>query len=65
MKVGDLVQPLGSCSGMLGAIRCKLALVVEKVNPHHDQVKIACLCGSKWAMKHNVRSIEKREDIWE
>ena len=40
MKAGDLVEPLQSCAGLLGGVRCDTALVVGVELSHSEQVQI-------------------------
>ncbi len=46
MKRGDLVNPLGSCAGEPGAVRCNVAMVlVPRTNEDSYKAKIVCPCG--------------------
>lgn len=46
MKRGDLVNPLGSCSGQGNATRCNVAVViVPRTDADSYKAKIVCPCG--------------------
>ena len=46
MKQGELVNPLGSCGGHPGAVRCNVAMVLEpRIKADSYKAKIVCPCG--------------------
>ena len=46
MKQGDLVNPLGTCAGAPGDVRCNVAMVlVPRTNADSYKAKIVCPCG--------------------
>lgn len=60
MKVGDVVRPKMSCSGMPGAARCTSALVLLKTL---TKVKIFCSCGTSTVPRHTLESFVIEPEI--
>ena len=65
MKTGDLVKPTGSCGGEPGAVRCKVAVVLETAppaapSPYHT-VKAYCPCGSFEDYSWHFEKVEDAE----
>ena len=49
MKVGDLVKPLQACSGEMGKLRCKIAIITKTTRPNgipSGKPTILCACGT-------------------
>ena len=59
MKQGDLVNPLGSCGGEPGAVRCNVAMVlVPRTNTDSYKAKIVCPCGVGEVYRSQLAMIE-------
>ena len=60
MKQGDLVNPLGSCGGEPGAVRCNVAMVlVPRTNADSYKAKIVCGCGSATVYRAQLELVGK------
>ena len=59
MKQGDLVNPLGSCGGAPGAVRCNVAMVLEsRIKADSYKAKIVCPCGIGEVYRSQLATIE-------
>ena len=59
MKQGDLVNPLGSCGGEPGAVRCNVAMVLEsRIKADSYKAKIVCPCGISEVYRRHLAEIE-------
>ena len=61
MKVGDLVKPMGACSGPPGGIRCQTALVIGVYGDSERDARtarIACPCGVSDQYHHTLELIK-------
>ena len=64
MKVGDLVEPLISCSGEPGYTRCKIAIVIGRTRALAGRaVEILCPCGVSKQYSSTLTLVKKINEI--
>ena len=59
MQAGDLVNPLSSCGGEPGAVRCNVAMVIEsRTKADSYKAKIVCPCGVQEVYRSQLEVID-------